>query len=113
MSRVCNREQVVWAKVQGYRPWPARIVQNDEREEEPSYKIADEYRQEGDDVLVIFFGTSEIAWLNKKKAVTPWKMGLLKRYHEYGTPSKSFKKGLSEVRQLCSERSGFQFIDGS
>lgn len=109
MSRICNRENVVWAKVRGYRPWPARIVDETEREQEPTYKLADEYREQGDDVLVRFFGTNEIAWVTREKAITTWKSGLNLNYHNRGTPGKLFKKGLAEVRQLCSERSGIPF----
>lgn len=109
MSRICNKERVVWAKVYGYRPWPARIIQDDERDLEPSYKQADGFRKRGEDTLVVFFGTDDISWLRHDKAVTFWKLGLKRKYHVAPQKNKAFQNAMSEVRKYCSEASGIEF----
>lgn len=91
MSRICNRERILWAKVSGYRHWPARIV---------------DALGEGDDdeVLVEFFGTFEVAWLSRTKATRPWKMGLKKKYNKAPKTQKMFHRAIAQVAELCESK---------
>lgn len=102
MSRVCNREGIVWVKMYGYRPWPAQIVDpKTSKTNSPSFKAARIYKQENDDTLVTFFGTHEVAWVRKEKAIRPWKAGLNRRFHVVPKRKKSFHMALREVRTHC------------
>lgn len=109
MSRVCNREGVVWAKVVGYRPWPARIIADAEYDAQPTLHKADKYRLQEDDTLVVFFGSKDISWLQHEKAITPWKAGLKRRYHTHPSKTKAFRRALREVCAYCSSKSGLKF----
>ncbi len=102
MSRICNREGIVWARLTGYRPWPARIISDNERLSEPTFGQADKYRTKEDDTLVFFFGTNDIAWLRRKKDIYYWKAGLNKNFHKTTMRNTLFEKSLDEVRAYCS-----------
>lgn len=104
MSRICNREGIVWAKVYGHPAWPARLVEAKESQVEPRYRLADEHKQEGEDTLVTFFGTSEIAWVARAKAIRPWKTGLQKKFQRKGWRHKAFRRALAEARKYAEQR---------
>lgn len=108
MSRVCNREGIVWVKISGYRPWPAQIVDpGSPRTSSLSFQNAKSYKQESDDTLVTFFGTHDVAWVRKEKAIRPWKAGLKRRFHVVPKRKKSFHVAMDEVRSHCGERNEF------
>ena len=100
MSRFCNKEGIVWARVPGYRHWPARVISDEERLAEPSYSIADRHRNKRHDTLVLFYGTREIAWLTKKSAICPWKKGLKRNFLQTRTKNKDFENSLEEVESV-------------
>jgi len=62
------------------------------------------------DTLVIFFGTNDLAWLSKDKAIRPWKYGLRHDYQNMKTSSKAFRFAIKEVKKHCSEKSGKNFV---
>eukprot|EP00171_Calliarthron_tuberculosum_P008568 IDg8568t1 len=110
MSRVCNREGIVWAKISGYRHWPAQIVDpSSQRATSLSFQNAKSYKQETDDTLVTFFGTHDVAWLRKDKAIRPWKAGLKRRFHIVPKRKKSFHAALLEVQTLCGAQNKLSF----
>jgi len=102
-------EHVVWAKLAGHSPWPARIVSDDQRTSEEAYRQADGVRKTNDDTLVHFFGTDNIAWVNRNKAVLSWNTGLQLEYNRRTfRPSKrksksQFEKALDEVESFLEE----------
>jgi len=115
MSRICNREGIVWAKLSSYKHWPARIITEELRATHSDYKMADSYKKDTDDTLVCFFGTNDLSWVNAEKAVVPWKKGLSLSYH---LPKKNRKKkkyseefiaAIGAVRKFCLERSDLPF----
>jgi len=112
MSRVCTAERIIWAKLSGYRPWPARIISDSEREDDEGdfYEQADAFKRPEQDTLVIFFGTNDLAWLSKDKAIRPWKYGLRHDYQNMKTSSKAFRFAIKEVKKHCSEKSGKNFV---
>lgn len=117
MSRVCARERIVWAKLSGYKHWPARIIPDKLRASSLDYQQADSYKKQTDDTLVVFFGTNDLAWVNAKRAVVPWKKGKLLRYHvtekKHASKknTKEFADAVHEVRSFCSETSGMQLSE--
>jgi len=117
MSRVCSNERIVWAKLRGYKHWPARIIPEELGATNADYKEADSYKAKSDDTLVWFFGTHNIAWVNSKKAVVPWKEGKRLSYHRPKMTSKKnskkyskeFNDAVDEVRKFCLESSDSPF----
>lgn len=104
MSRVCNRERIVWAKLAGYRPWPARMIGDAEREEDPFFQQADGHKRAEDDTLVCFFGSNDLAWVVRKKAIKPWKAGLQQGYENARQKDKTFRFALAQVQQYVDDK---------
>jgi hypothetical protein len=52
------------------------------------------------DVPVIFFGTSEIAWVGAKD-VASWEEGMRNSYHNKGRKNKKFVVALEQVGCCC------------
>ena len=100
LSRVCSRQKIVWARVSGHRPWPARIL-DDER--------ALEFRKPTDDTLVRFFGSGDLAWLKRDRAIVPWKIGVQKRHHRAARRCKGLGRAIKAVLAHCTEKSGVTF----
>lgn len=102
-----QEERVVWAKLAGHSPWPARVVSDDQRTSEEAYRQADSVRKSNDDTLVHFFGTDNIAWVNKNKAVLSWNTGLQLSYNRRPfRPSKRksrFEKAMEEVESFLAD----------
>lgn len=113
VSRICARERIVWAKLAGYKHWPARIIPDHLRASNPDYQQADPFKGKTDDTLVYFFGTHDLAWVSSKIALTPWKKGRQLRHHRPRFTSQKTKKkhlaqfeaAVGEVHNFCSERS--------
>lgn len=104
MSRICNRKRIVWAKMPGYTPWPAQIVDPGSTFVKDEHRRqAQSLRRDGDNVLVSFFGTNDIAWLSTK-ATRPWKAGLKKKYHKMPKSRRAFHRALYEVTKLCTDK---------
>jgi len=105
LSRVCNREGIVWAKLCGFPHWPARIISESEREEEASFTVADKSKRPADDTLVYFFGTRNVAWVASDKALRAWKSGMRKQFEKkVNRDKKEFRKALTEVRKYCRDK---------
>lgn len=98
-NRICSESGIVWAKLAGHPAWPARIV---EREESEEYRNYLQFRKHDDDVCVRFYGTHDVAWLRKRNAVVPWKLGRIRKLHHVVKKRKSFAKALQEVRAFCN-----------
>lgn len=105
LSRACARERIVWAKLAGYKHWPARIIPEHLRASNPDYQQADSYKWKSENALVHFFGRNDLAWVNGKKAVVPWKKGKYLRYHRTKFSSKKnskqFQVAVDEVRKYA------------
>lgn len=113
-SRVYARERIVWAKLAGYKHWPARIIPDKLRASNPNYRQADSHRRKCDDTLVHFFGTDDLAWVNGKKAVVAWEEGMHLRYHRLKVTSKNDSKqfiaAVDQVENFCSKRRDYSSL---
>jgi len=107
MKYAITTERIVWAKVTGYKHWPARIVPDSIRKSYDDYKQADEFMKDTDDTLVFFFGTSQIAWVQRKKAIVGWKEGVSSGYSRpmdfADDESEVFDAALEEATNYCFE----------
>lgn len=99
--------RVVWAKLAGYSPWPARVIPENLRNSLEAYVQADGARRSNDDTLVHFFGTDDLAWVNEEKAILPWSIGLQLSYDRRELRKLKrkleFEKALTEADSFLSE----------
>lgn len=59
-------------------------------------------RRKADDVCVRFYGTHDIAWISRKTALVPWKLGCIRKLHTKQKRRKVFATALNEVHEICS-----------
>jgi hypothetical protein len=85
------QDHAVWAKLRGYPAWPAQVLSGRSGHQAPP-------RPRPDAVLVHFFGTYDIQWLESDKKVSPFERDLAL----YGGKDKSsvFKKAVAEAQHF-------------
>lgn len=89
--------RVIWARVKGYPSWPAQIL----TESAAKKKLAKVVQRRDHTVPVVFFGTSEIAWVMKND-VNEWGDGLKKGHHTKNQNNGKFKLALMQVHGFLS-----------
>ncbi|GBF90197.1 histone H3 Lys 36 methyltransferase [Raphidocelis subcapitata] len=87
---------VVWARVRGFPAWPAQVLSAEAAE---THLGAVPHKNA--DTPVVFFGTSEIAWVGARDAV-PWGDGMAAQLHAKGRKIKRFVDALNQVRAFLS-----------
>jgi 3-hydroxyisobutyrate dehydrogenase len=98
--------KLVWAKVQGFSPWPAKVENESDL---PSHVLSVKPSHKA--VAVFFFGSHEFGWIQQAnlQEYEAFKETLSKK-----NKSKQFLKGLEEIEDpsLWPEMSSFQsFIE--
>ena len=104
-----SREQLVWAKVSGFRFWPGLIVDATCATNLPS-KLRTPFREGW--LLIHFFGTYDYAWVPPKSCIVSWYLGNKKGYMNK-CKSKFFQLAVSEANRFKTEGSepaGFSAI---
>lgn len=99
------RLEIYWVKVKSYNYWPAqRIVMNESLMAKSIYQRAFKSKSKCQDECFMFFGTSQIAYVNSKTAVVSWVDGLEEemRFLEKGLCRPSFKASLEDVYRTCT-----------
>lgn len=115
---IAHQKDVVWTKIKGHPYWPTQLVQlNSELESEKRFKQAGRFRSRGAVTCVMYFGTLEIAFVNKEKACISWEEGLQKgtvlpiglggSQSSAKVTKPAFKLALIEVKGFCSKNPKF------
>ena len=56
-----------------------------------------------------FFGSGDLAWLRRDRAIVPWKRGVQKRHHRAARRCKGLGRAIEAVLAHCTEKSGVTF----
>ena len=114
--RSCAKEaarlDIYWVKVRSYNFWPAqRVVIDDSLKDKPLFQQALKFKARRQDECFMFFGTSQIAYVNSETAVISWVDGLLEelRLIEKGLHRPSFKDSLEDVYRTCTRLHYYPF----
>eukprot|EP00775_Hariotina_reticulata_P011777 gene11777-11922_t len=83
--------KVVWARVKGFAPWPAQVLTKAAAKQ----LLGGVPHKSRTDSPVIFFGTSEVAWIGFKD-VFCWEGGMQQHFHTKGRKNKKFVVALEQ-----------------
>ncbi|WIA08181.1 hypothetical protein OEZ85_007634 [Tetradesmus obliquus] len=97
LCRDAAASKVVYARVKGFPHWPAQVLSKQAAKQH----LGNVTHKSKSDVPVIFFGTSEIAWVGAKD-VASWEEGMRNTYHTKGRKNKKFIVALEQVRDFLS-----------
>eukprot|EP00878_Enallax_costatus_P012229 GHUV01012772.1.p1 GENE.GHUV01012772.1~~GHUV01012772.1.p1 ORF type:complete len:999 (+),score=387.95 GHUV01012772.1:221-3217(+) len=97
LCRDANASKCIWARVKGYPWWPAQALSKAAAKQH----LGNVTHKSRSDVPVIFFGTSEIAWIGCKD-VSNWEEGMRQSFHNKGRKNKKFVVALEQVREFLS-----------
>eukprot|EP00879_Flechtneria_rotunda_P017339 GHRR01018163.1.p1 GENE.GHRR01018163.1~~GHRR01018163.1.p1 ORF type:complete len:1141 (+),score=450.05 GHRR01018163.1:168-3590(+) len=92
-----HTSKVVWARVKGYPWWPAQVLSKAAAKQH----LGNVTHKSKTDAPVIFFGTSEIAWIGGKD-VASWEEGMQQSFQSKGRKNKKFVVALEQVRDFLT-----------
>ena len=102
---LCKRDGVVWAKTTGYPFWPAQVVRLDARVTgEERYKLSLRIKRRDDDTCVMYFGTQQFAWVNKRTCVVSWEKGIEKNLHVARAGGTAYERALRDAYRYSSDK---------
>lgn len=111
MRKVCataDDRGIVWTKIKGHPYWPAQMVAlTPQLSAETRFAEASRFRRRTDDTCVQYFGTLEIAFVQKAKCCISWKRGIDMGLHKTQRKRVMFHRALDEVRGFCARMSRF------
>ncbi|GAB4814051.1 hypothetical protein N2152v2_001097 [Parachlorella kessleri] len=89
--------EVVWARVSGYRDWPALVITPEEAVDRAKGAKGPQARVPSN-IPLLFFGTAEVAFL-KPAALTPFETGVRRGLHgsKIARKEQAFRRALCEV----------------
>ena len=103
--KLCEKDGVIWAKTTGYPYWPAQIVRLEVRVTyEERYKRSLKVRRRDDDTCVMYFGTQQFAWVNRKTCILSWKEGILRNYHVAKIGGNTYERAMKDILKYISDR---------
>lgn len=107
ISAVAKKKGIVWTKVKGHPYWPSQIVTEIENlGRQPRFENALRYRRSDNHDCVMYFGTCEIAFVNREKSCLSWDEGVKKGLHTK-LKGNNFLDALADVRRYCSKNPRF------
>lgn len=108
ISPVADAEGILWTKIKGHPYWPAQIVDlTSELLKDKRFKQSLKYRRRSDNICVQYFGTLEIAWIDRDKACISWADGIRKGFHLAMKKRHAYVVALQEVRAFCARQTKF------
>ena len=101
-STIANDLDIYWTKVKGHPYWPSQIVElTNDLEQSKRFKDALRWRKQGDNICVMYFGTSEVAYANFNESCLSWEEGLKRDLHLRQMHRYAFHDSLREVVSIC------------
>lgn len=104
LAPIAHERNVFWVKIKGHPYWPAQLVDLDaELEDEPRFQKAQRFSRKGETTCVMYFGTCEVAFVNRERSCIAWDDALVRGIVEVEDRIKSsFKAALHEVAVFCT-----------
>lgn len=105
---VAEQEGVCWTKLKGHPFWPTQVVRmSDALRAEERFMTASRFKRKGDDTVVMYFGTCEIAYVCAEKACLSWGAGLERGLHLTMKGRAVFQRALQEVKEYCARNTRY------
>lgn len=104
LAPIARERNVFWVKIKGHPYWPAQLVDLDaELEGEPRFQKAQRFSRKGETTCVMYFGTCEVAFVNRERSCIAWDDALTRGIVEVEDRIKvGFKVALLEVAAFCT-----------
>lgn len=108
LASVADAEGIVWTKIKGHPYWPSQIVDvTPKLLTQKRFQDATRFRRRTDDTCVQYFGTLEIAWVEKAKITISWAEGVQKKLHLALSKRHRYRQALDEVKGYCSRQTKY------
>lgn len=96
---IAQSRNIFWAKVRGFPFWPAQHVSGfTDLPLNMHFRKAEYGRRKDTDTCVMFFGSSEVAFVKRECDIVPWVEGVSRTFHRNKRHGKAFQKA---IRQAC------------
>lgn len=103
LAPLADAEGIVWTKIKGHPYWPSQIVNvTPKLLKQNRFQDATRFKRRTDDTCVQYFGTLEIAWVEKAKMTISWTEGVRKKLHLALSKRHRYRQALDEVKGYCS-----------
>jgi SET domain/PWWP domain/AWS domain len=103
IASVAEENDVVWTKIRGHPYWPAQVVNLTPKVlEQKRFKDALRFRRRLDDTCVQYFGTLQIAWVQKAKTCISWASGVERGLHNVLQSRPVYVDAINEVASYCA-----------
>lgn len=108
IALIAKQKDVLWTKIKGHPYWPTQVVKLDEMlQQDPRFQQALRFQRKGEASCVMYFGTCEVAYVNRSKACIAWADGISKGLHGTRKSRIGFRQALIEVKTFCSRTPRF------
>lgn len=108
LATIATAEGIVWTKIKGHPFWPSQIVDvTPKLTAQQRFKNAQRFKRRVDDTCVQYFGTLEIAWVEKDKSIISWTEGVRKKLHLALRNRFRYMQALNEVKGYCARQTKF------
>lgn len=108
LAQVADAEGIIWTKVKGHPYWPSQIVDvTPKLLTQKRFQDAHRFKRRTDDTCVQYFGTLEIAWVEKAKITISWAEGVHKKLHLALSKRHRYRQALDEVKGYCSRQTKY------
>lgn len=108
LAAVANAEDIVWTKIKGHPYWPSQVVNVTRKlAQEERFKAAEPFKKRGDETCVQYFGTLEIAWVDRAKSCIGWTEGVAKALHTAMPKRLAYSEALGEVKGYCARQTRY------
>lgn len=97
---IAQSRNIFWAKVRGFPFWPAQHVSGfSDLPLNMHFRKAEYGRRKDTDTCVMFFGSSEVAFVKRECDIVSWVEGVSRMFHRNRRHGKVFQKS---IRQACA-----------
>lgn len=108
LSPVADAEGIVWTKIRGHPYWPSQVVDvTPKLLAEERFQEAFRFKRRTDDTCIQYFGTLEIAWVEKSKVTISWAEGVRKKLHLALSNRHRYILALDEVKGYCARQTKY------
>lgn len=98
-----NSIGLVWTKLKGHPYWPSQMVSECiAYSKEERFSFARNKKKMGDDTCVMYFGSLEVAWVNRIKCCVSYTEGIAQNFHHALDGRPLFEAAVEQARALLA-----------